>query len=214
MTLRRVTFVALLACFSVPALAQQAPSTSSSQPDSQQAQDHQDQQPSPEQPDNDKKKDSKVKRKLKELVPSCVGISGGTGKCHHSQDDQEEAKREAADQDLRQQCRDASEHSQPESQACADLHRRDAAHDVEVGDSYLEQKSYNAAAMRYRSALQADPANATAMLHYAQALEKLSRKTEAYQQYQDYLKTDPSGDDAKRARSAMERLAPGASASK
>ncbi|MGZ4787033.1 MAG: tetratricopeptide repeat protein [Terriglobales bacterium] len=215
MKLHRVAaFFAPIVCFSLFAFTQTSPAPQSSGQPSSSGESSQDkaagsaqQQPASEQPPTEqKKKDSKVKRKAKELIPGCVGISGGAGKCRHSQDEEEQAKKEAAEQDLRRQCREAADLSQPESPSCADLRKRDATHDIEVGDTYFDQKSYIAAGSRYHSALQGDPTNATAMLHYAQALEKLGRKSEAYEQYQNYLKTDPPADDAQRARAAMDRL--------
>ncbi len=220
MTLRRVSGSLLLsACLAVPVCAQQAPvnataQTSSSSESQDQAAPAQNQPVPSEQPSSDTtKKESKAKKKAKDLIPYCVGI-GSAGKCRHDEDREEAAKREAAEEDLRRHCREAADQSQPEIQSCAELRKRDAAHDVEVGDTYLDQKSYNPAVMRYRSALQTDPTNATAMLHLAQALEKLGQKDAAYEQYQNYLKTDPSADDAKRARAALERLKPGATVSK
>ncbi len=220
MTLRRVAGSLLLsACLAIPVCAHQAPvnttaQTSSSSQSQTQAAPAQNQQPPSDQPSPDTaKKESKAKKKAKDLIPYCVGI-GSSGKCRHDEDREQAAKREAAEDDLRRHCRDASDQSQPETQPCAELRKRDAAHDVEVGDTYLDQKSYNPAVMRYRSALQTDPTNATAMLHLAQALEKLGQIDAAYEQYQNYLKTDPPADDAKRARTAMERLKPGATASK
>jgi len=224
--LRSVGFLGLAACLSLPLTAQQAapPTDSSSQSPSDQAAPFQTDQARPaEQPSSDEtKKESKLKRKAKEAAPSCIGFSGGAGKCRHSKEDEEEQKKEAADRQLRQHCNDQVDTSPKapradNDQPCTDLHKRDAGHDLEVGDTYLEQKNYNAAAMRYRDALQNDPGNALAMLHLAQALENAGRRSEAYEQYQNFLNTDPQGPNAKRAREALDRLRPywtGGSASK
>ncbi len=221
MLLRVAVSVLLTACFGLPVLAQQAPPSSESSvqtatPEPQNKNSVQGQQPSSEQPSNEdnKKKESKIKRKAKDLIPGCVGIAGGAGKCRHSEDEEEQRKREEQEDQLRRQCREAAQLSQQESQSCADLRKSDAAHDLEVGDTYFDQKSYTAAASRYRSALEGDPTNAMAILHYAQALEKLGRKSEAYEQYQRYLNTEPQGADADRARKAVERLHSSASLSK
>lgn len=147
----------------------------------------------------------KVKQKADDLIPYCVGI-GSLGKCRHDAGAEEQAKRETAAQNLQRQCRDAAENSQPETPACADLRKQDAAHDVDVGDTYFSDKSYSAAATRYRSALQTDPANATAMLHLAQTLEKMHRKPEAVAEYQKFLATNPPDPEAKKARAALEKL--------
>jgi len=214
MTLSRfLGVVSLIACLCVPLLAQQpAPriDPKDAQPDPDRAAPVQnDQAPAPEQPNTeDKKKQSKLKRKLKDAAPGCIGFSGGAAKCRHSKEDDEEREKEAADQQLRQRCKAAADEAKPTDEACADLRKRDAAHDVEVGDNYLDQKSYSAAAMRYRDALKGDPTNATAMLHLAQVLEKSGHNSEAYEQYQSFLNTDPQGPDARRAREALDRLRP------
>lgn len=200
---------ALALCFSVPGTAQQSSTSSTVSSQSQeQAPAAQQQQPQTDQPSSDgSKKESKIKKKAGDLVPYCVGI-GSLGKCRHDADQEEQAKREAAEQELQRQCHDAAAQSQPETSACADLRKSDAAHDVDVGDTYVDQKNYNAAVMRYRSALQTDPTNATAMLHLAQVLEKTKKNAEAYQEYQRFLSTDPQAPDAQKARAALQRLAP------
>jgi predicted Zn-dependent protease len=157
---------------------------------------------------SDKKKESKFKRKLKDAAPSCIGFGGGAGKCRHTQESDEDRKQEAADLQLRRQCGDAKDQGKPETQPCADLRKRDAQHDVSVGDDYFSDKHYPSAENRYRLALQEDPANATAMFHLAQVLEKTGKNSDAYQQYQNFLNTEPVGPDAKRAREALDRLRP------
>ena len=217
MSLLRVAGLVLLTgCITLTLLAQH-PSSESTVPQTSpnNASPAQQQQAPSEQPSAaDKKKESTIKRKAKDLIPGCIGISGGAGKCRHSDDEEEQRKKEAQEDELRHQCREAAQLSQQESPSCADLRKSDAAHDLEVGDTYFDQKSYTAAASRYRSALQGDPANAIAMLHYAQALEKLGRKSEAYQQYEKFLATDPQGPDADRARKAIDLLHPSAQNSK
>jgi tetratricopeptide (TPR) repeat protein len=217
MLIRLVGIAALLLATGSPLMAQQSPSSSSSSSQSETtittppppAAPKQQQQPpnKPPSTDNDKKESTlgKVKQKADDLIPYCIGI-GSIGKCRHDPDQERQARREAAAQALSRQCRDAAEQSQPETPACADLRKQDAAHDVDVGDTYFGEKSYNAAAMRYRSALQTDPTNATAILHLAQALEKLHRKPEAAAEYQKYLATNPPDAEAKKARAALEKL--------
>lgn len=205
---------ALMACSCLPSSAQQpAPSSeSSSQSSSDKAAPvPNDQQPpadqtSPDDQSNDTGHGSKIKRKLKEAAPSCIGFAGGVGKCRHSKESREEQQKEIAEQQLRQHCRDAADQGKPEDQPCADLRKRDAAHDVSVGDDYFQDKHYPSAENRYRLALQEDPTNAPAMLHLAQVLEKTGHNAEASQQYQNFLNTHPQGPDAKLAREALDRL--------
>lgn len=218
MLIRLIGVAVLLLATGAPLVGQQSPSSSSSSSSQSDttvttppppANAEKQQQPPAAQPStDDNKKDTtldKVKQKADDLIPYCIGI-GSIGKCRHDPDQERQARREAAAQALQRQCRDAAEQSQPETPACADLRKKDAAHDVDVGDTYFGEKSYNAAVMRYRSALQTDPTNATAMLHLAQALEKLHRKPEAAAEYQKFLATNPSDPEAKKARAALEKL--------
>jgi len=217
MLVRLIGIAALLLASGPALIAQQSPSSSSSSSQSDTtvttppppAAPKPQQQPQTQQPPtNSDKKDStldKVKQKADDLIPYCIGI-GSIGKCRHDPDQEKQARREAAAQNLRRECRDAAEQSQPETPACADLRKKDAAHDVDVGDTYFGEKSYNAAKMRYTSALQTDPMNATAMLHLAQTLEKLHLKPEAVAEYQKFLATNPPDADARKARAALEKL--------
>jgi TolA-binding protein len=213
MALSRRIAVVLLAFASALAAQQPAPpqDTAPQSSSSKAAPVQNDQQPPASQtPDTtaDKKKESKLKRKLKDAAPNCIGFGGGAGKCRHSQESDEERKQEAADEQLRHQCRDTKDAGNPEDQPCADLRKSDAQHDVSVGDDYFGDKHYPSAENRYRLALQEDPTNATAMFHLAQVLEKTGRNSDAYQQYQNFLNTEPVGPDAKRAREALTRLRP------
>lgn len=155
----------------------------------------------------DSKHDSKLK-KLKDAAPNCIGFEGGTGKCRHPQESEEDAKKESEDRKLRQRCQDDADQAKPEIPSCADLRKSDAAHDVAVGDDYFQEKHYPSAENRYRLALQEDPKNATAMLHLSEVLEKSGKNSEAYEQYQDFLNTDPQGPDQKKAQAALQRLRP------
>jgi tetratricopeptide (TPR) repeat protein len=85
-----------------------------------------------------------------------------------------------------------------------DPHR--AAKDVEVGDFYFHKKDYRAAESRYQGALQWKPNDAIATFRLAQSEEKLGKKEEALNYYQQYLKILPDGDQAAEARKAIERL--------
>ena len=213
-SLRLIGLAAFAACLCLPLPAQQPapPTDSSSQSSSSKAAPVQnDQQPPPDQTaPNDKsseaKHDSKLKRKLKDAAPTCIGFEGGAGKCRHTKESEEEQQKEINGQQIRQQCRDAADQGKAEEPSCADLRKGDAAHDVEVGDTYFGEKNYTSAINRYHLALQEDPASPTAMFHLAQALEKSGHNSDAYQQYQNFLNTGPEGPDEKKAQAALDRL--------
>ena len=207
---------ALAACLTLPLAAQQ-PASSSSQSSSPPSSSDQaapapdNQQASPDQTvPTEKKKESRLKRKLKEAAPSCIGIEGGAAKCRQSkdEDDANEEKKEAQEQALRDRCRDAADQPGTPAPECVELRKSEAAHDLQVGDDYFSDKHYPSAENRYRLALQEDPANATAMLHLAEVLEKTGHNSEAADEYQKFLAADPDGRDAQKARKALARLAP------
>ncbi len=85
-----------------------------------------------------------------------------------------------------------------------DPHR--AAKDIEVGDFYFKRKNYRAALERYREALLYKPHDALANFRMGQALEKLARREEAAECYQEYLKILPNGPQAEEAKKALEKL--------
>jgi len=215
--LRLIGIGGVAACLCLPFSAQQPapPAESSGQSSSSKAAPVQDdQQPPADQSapsttnSSATKHDSKLKKKLKDAAPSCIGFEGGAGKCRHSKGSEEDQKKEMEERQLRQQCQDAADAGRTEGQSCADLRKRDAVHDVSVGDDYLADKHYPSAVNRYKLALQEDPTNSTAMLHLAQTLEKTGQNSAAYEQYQNFLNTDPQGPDAKLARQALDRLRP------
>jgi len=215
MTLQRLFGIAILTgVVSLPGWSQQPAPSSSSQPqpapriqdDTQEPPSERAQAEQQQNADNDKKKESKIKKKLKDAAPECIGFSGGSGKCRHSQEDEDEKKRQVEEQRLRTQCRDAADTTAPAPQGCADLRRHDSAHDVEVGDNYFDQKSYKPAELRYRSALQTDPTNAAALYKLARVLEKTGRNEEAAEMYAKFLNTDPQGPEQKQAQDALNRL--------
>ncbi len=81
-----------------------------------------------------------------------------------------------------------------------------AAKNVEVGDFYLRNKNYKAAASRYREALEYKPRDAEATYKLAVALEKAGESKEAAQYYLDYLKISSEGVRAVEAKKGLERL--------
>jgi tetratricopeptide (TPR) repeat protein len=93
-----------------------------------------------------------------------------------------------------------------------DPHR--AAKDIEVGDFYFKKKNYRAALERYREALLYKPHDALANFRMGQALEKLARRDEAAECYQEYLRILPNGPQAEEAKKALEKLKANASSEK
>jgi hypothetical protein len=157
------------------ALWSQQPSSSSGQASSSTdnaPQPQQQEQPPSSPSDQDTKPESKVKKDVKGLEPQCVSVFG-VGKCSHSKPDPAATKQEDQERQLRQQCSDATNQTQPQ---CVELRKRDSAHDTSVGDDYLSDKHYLSAVNRYCLALQEDPTNSTAKQHLAQALKKSGGK--------------------------------------
>ena len=58
-----------------------------------------------------------------------------------------------------------------------------AAHDVEVGDEYFDDKNYNAALMRYKGAEEDKPRDSAIHVRLGRAFEKLSKVPQAIEQY-------------------------------
>lgn len=126
------------------------------------------------------KKQSAVKRKLKELVPSCANV-GAYVKCKASKP--EKAKDPGPDNEY--------------------------AKDMDVGDFYLnERKNYAGAMMRFRDALEQKPNDPLATFKLAQALEGLKQNDEAREDYAAYLKLEPKGPHVGESQQALDRLQP------
>lgn len=81
-----------------------------------------------------------------------------------------------------------------------------AAHDVHVGQFYLNQGDYKGAYERFKEATQVDPANADAIFYMAETARRLNHQDEAEQNYQLYLDALPNGPKAKDARKALLEL--------
>ena len=81
-----------------------------------------------------------------------------------------------------------------------------AAHDVEVGDTYFKDQSYDAALQRYKDAAQQKPEDAAIHVRLGRVLEKLNRKPEAMEQYQAAQKLGGPEKWTKEATAALERL--------
>ncbi len=81
-----------------------------------------------------------------------------------------------------------------------------AAHNVDVGDYYFEQKNYNGALLRYKDAA-ADKAQDIAIhVRMGRAFEKLNQVPQAIEQYQAALKLDSPQKWIDEAKAALDRL--------
>ncbi|HEX3436866.1 MAG TPA: tetratricopeptide repeat protein [Pseudacidobacterium sp.] len=81
-----------------------------------------------------------------------------------------------------------------------------AAHDVHIGEFYLNREDYQGAYVRFKEAIQADPENSDAVFYLAESARRLNHKDEAAQNYQLYLAALPDGPKAKDARKALHDL--------
>lgn len=136
-------------------------------------------------PDHSAKKQSAVRRKLKELVPRCLDVAWG----FHSRWSMVPA-------------------SPPETISSAEAMFDPAfGNDMEVGDFYLiAKKNYAGAMLRFRDALEHKPDHPLATFRLAQSLEGLKQMDEARENYKAYLKLQPHGRFADQAKRALERV--------
>jgi tetratricopeptide (TPR) repeat protein len=84
--------------------------------------------------------------------------------------------------------------------------KRRVAEDLEVGSSYLKEKNYRGAKLRFEDALTYESDNPEATFKLAESLAELGNKAEARERYQDYLKIEPDGVFADRAKRALQKL--------
>lgn len=77
---------------------------------------------------------------------------------------------------------------------------------IEVGDFYFKRENYQAAASRYREALDWKPRDAEATYKLATALEKSGSISEALDNYREYLMILPGGPFAAQAHAGVDRL--------
>jgi tetratricopeptide (TPR) repeat protein len=83
----------------------------------------------------------------------------------------------------------------------------EAAHNVDVGDYYFEEKrNYNAALMRYRDALEAKPGDIAIHVRLGRVFEKLNQPPQAVEQYQAAQKLPGPQKWSDEAKSALLRL--------
>ncbi len=180
-----------------------------------------------QQQENGKKKPSKVKKKLGDLVPGCANLIFYHG-CRATEPDTEKEQAKLAD--ATERCKQltaalpprfapkeipassvpagqSSSRAEPVSHPwCTPQDVLAADHDVDVGDYYLTQQNWRGAQMRYQSALERLPGEPVASLHLARVLEKLGNKAGALQHYESFLEWKPSGKDADEANAAITRL--------
>ena len=122
---------------------------------------------------------SRVRRKLDELIPRCLG--GIVYSCWSLP---------------------AGVPPVPVSEA-----EREFAKDMEVGEVNFKNGSYRGAEWRFRDALDYKPDNPEAIFWLAKSIDKLGRSDEAQDSYRTYLQLQPNGTFAEKARNALERLA-------
>lgn len=82
----------------------------------------------------------------------------------------------------------------------------EAAHNVEVGDFYFADKSYNPALFRYKDADQEKPGDAAIHVRLGRVFEKLNQIPEAIQEYNAAQKLATQGKWSDEAKAALTRL--------
>lgn len=132
------------------------------------------------------KKEPAAKRKMEQLIPSCLDVLWGFHTCWYSPP-ASPAKKSAS--------------------APSTADEAEFAKDMDVGDFYLsERKNYGGAMLRFRDALEHKPNDPLATFRFAQSLEGLHQADEARQAYAAYLKLEPKGRFVGEAKKALERL--------
>jgi len=81
-----------------------------------------------------------------------------------------------------------------------------AAHDINVGETYLSANSYDAARERFEEALRLSPENPLACFRLAQSLQGMQRLDPARMYYRKYLELEPKGKFAKNAKKAIDDI--------
>ena len=82
----------------------------------------------------------------------------------------------------------------------------DAAHNVEVGDFYFEQKNYKAASFRYQDAAAEKPADIAIHVRLGRVFERLNDLPRAVEQYREAEKLRGAEEWLQEARAALARL--------
>jgi tetratricopeptide (TPR) repeat protein len=83
---------------------------------------------------------------------------------------------------------------------------REFTKNFEIGDVYFKSKNYRGAESRFREALEYRPDDPEATYKLAVSVDKLGRRDEAHELYEDYLKLSPRGPDADRVRNALVKM--------
>jgi hypothetical protein len=136
-------------------------------------------------PASSDKNNPAIKRKLEQLVPSCLNVLWGFHTCWYLPP--------------------ASPPKAKTSTSAVD--EAEFAKDMDVGAFYLnERRNYMGAMMRFRDALEHKPNDPLATFKLAQALEGLHRADEAREGYATYLKLEPKGHFVSDAKKAIDRL--------
>ena len=81
-----------------------------------------------------------------------------------------------------------------------------AYEDLTVAKFYQDKGNLQAAYLRSRDAVKVQPELADAHFALGQLAEKMQKRDEAVTEFTTYLKLEPSGDNSKTARRALERL--------
>ena len=82
----------------------------------------------------------------------------------------------------------------------------DAAHNVDVGDFYFQDKKFPAALQRYQDASEEKPLDAAIHVRLGRVFEKLKEPTQALEQYKAALKLSGPQKWTDEAKAALERL--------
>lgn len=81
-----------------------------------------------------------------------------------------------------------------------------AAHDIDVGETYLAGNSFDSARERFEEALRLTPDNPLVWFRLAQALQGMQRLDPARLYYKKYLEAQPKGKFAKNAKNAISQI--------
>src|SRR5215472_4602132 len=81
-----------------------------------------------------------------------------------------------------------------------------AAHDIDVGETYLSNNSYDAARERFEEALRLSPDNPLACFRLAQSLQGMQRLDSARLYYRKYLELQPKGKFGHSAKKAIDDI--------
>lgn len=81
-----------------------------------------------------------------------------------------------------------------------------AAHNVDVGDYYFQEKNFNGALLRYNDALEEKPGDSAIHVRLGRAFEKLNQVPQAIEQYKAAQTPDGPEKWSDEAKSALQRL--------